>query len=175
MTSHSKSMNINWSTLNNESWRHWSRIRGGVAWCIWNMLYIEGNIPSPVAPRSDGVPTHSQISRAYNERRRYLLLVVLRSILASFTLLTTMKVLVWKEIYRRYTLSFTHFHADSVWKIKAPVTQAPQDPMALTPICFWYFKPNPAVEALISQQFLLYSPSLYGMRSMKTAETKNFG
>ena len=66
------------------------------------MLYIEGNIPSPEAPRSDGVPTHSQISRAYNERRRYLLLVVLRSILASFTLLTTMKVLVWKEIYRRY-------------------------------------------------------------------------
>ena len=64
---------------------------------------------------------------------------------------------------------------DSVWNIKTPVTQAPQASMALAPICFWYFKPNPAVEALISQQFLLYSPSFYGMRSMKTAETKNFG
>ena len=59
-----------------------------------------------------------------------------------------------------------------VWNIKAPVTQAPQAPMALTPICFWYFKPIPAEEALICQHFLLHSPSLYSLGNMKTAETK---
>ena len=39
---------------------------------------------------------------------------------------------------------------DSVWNIKAPVTQAPQAPMALAPIRFWYFKLNPAEVPLIS-------------------------
>ena len=42
---------------------------------------------------------------------------------------------------------------------------------------FQYFKPFPAVEAPISQQvllYLLYRPSSYDLRSMKSAGTEKF-
>ena len=59
----------------------------------------------------------------------------------------------------------------SVWNIRSKWEREPWEPEVPESREPLYFKPNPAVEALISQQFLLYSPSSYSLRNMK----KEFG
>ena len=61
-----------------------------------------------------------------------------------------------------------------VWNIRSEWEREPWEPEVPESREPLYFKPNPAEVPLISQNFLLYLPSLYTLGSMKSGGAKNF-